>query len=64
MTEVKEINAAQRIALSKKFLDNNDGSPDFEHFLARVTGPYLGGYVGIEWCGMFLGIEQDGYTHS
>ena len=23
-----------------------------------------GDYVGVDWCGMFLGIERDGYTHS
>lgn len=25
---------------------------------------YFGGYIGAQWCGMFIGIETDGYTHS
>ena len=24
----------------------------------------FGDYIGAEWCGMFIGIEEDGYTHS
>jgi hypothetical protein len=23
-----------------------------------------GDYVGFEWCGMFIGVEKDGYAHS
>lgn len=24
----------------------------------------IGGYIGGEWKGMFVGIERDGYTHT
>ncbi len=34
----------------------------WSHFLARASHGY--DCVMIEWCGMWLGIELDGYTHS
>ncbi len=32
----------------------------------RTVQPYFGGdgCVMVPWCGMWLGIETDGYTHS
>ena len=34
--------------------------------IARAHAPTaLFNYVGVpDWCGMFIGIESDGYTHS
>jgi len=32
-------------------------------WLAHCVTNYCG-YVGVQWCDMFLGIEPDGYTHS
>lgn len=30
----------------------------------RKTVHNYGDYMGVQWHGMFLGIEKDGYTHS
>jgi hypothetical protein len=31
----------------------------------RTVRPYFGGdCILVPWCGMWLGIEEDGYTHS
>jgi len=45
--------------IKRKDIDPNDVV--FYH-----EGPaYCGdGYYGVNWCGMFLGIENDGYAHS
>ena len=61
---------AQRVALKKVFdlycasqwRDWNEPPMSYRKFrqLAR-PGP---GCVMIPWCGMWLGIEPDGYTHS
>jgi len=41
-------------------------SRDFSSFLAMRRKAFYcyGDYYGINWCGMFIGIERDGYTHS
>ena len=51
-------------ALRRKFAQSADGSPDFDHFKARAQNDSLMDCVMIHWCGMWLGIETDGYTHS
>ena len=34
-------------------------------FMASVQGTFgMDGAVVVPWCGMFLAIEKDGYTHS
>jgi hypothetical protein len=33
-----------------------------EEFFRKVEN--YGDYCGLSWCGMFIGIEKDGYTHS
>jgi hypothetical protein len=35
----------------------------YRQFRKKVH-PFIGGGVMIYWCGMHLGIEEDGYTHS
>lgn len=57
-----EITQAQHDALNQKFLQNPDGSVNFFEFKKRVLDH--GDYIMIHWCGMWLGIEKDGYTHS
>jgi hypothetical protein len=53
---------AQVKSIIRKFKQNPDGSPNLAHFFSRICS--YGDYAGINWCGMFLGIEKDGYTHS
>jgi hypothetical protein len=38
----------------------------FELSFTRVEDHGFGSdrYAGITWCGMFVGIEADGYTHT
>ena len=52
----------QKASAEKVFARNPDGSATLEDFLQRIED--YGDYVGLKWCGMFLGIEKDGYTHS
>ena len=52
----------QRKAVYRKFNQDPDGSSTYREFRRRVI-------IGvdcamIQWCGMWLGIESDGYTHS
>jgi hypothetical protein len=35
----------------------------FEEFVA-TSAPAIDGCVMVPWCGMYLGIEKDGYVHS
>jgi hypothetical protein len=53
---------AQVKSIIRKFKQNPDGSPNLAHFFSRICS--YGDYAGINWCGMFLGIEKDGYTHQ
>lgn len=55
----------QRKALHQKWLENSQ-EMTYRAF-RRTVHPLLGyddGSVMVEWCGMLLGIETDGYTHS
>lgn len=54
---IKQIDSAIKL-----FERNPDGSNDFMEWFARFEN--YGDYAGIKWCGMFIGIESDGYTHS
>jgi hypothetical protein len=60
--ETFEVTEAQFKALQRKFEQDPNGSPNFAEFRARAR--YCGDYIMIHWCGMWLGIEPDGYTHS
>lgn len=53
---------AQVDAIHKLYEQNPDGSATRADFFKRVE-PHLG-YCGLSWCGMFVGIEKDGYTHT
>ena len=51
----------------KKLYDRLKDNDDRESFLAfrrRVMHGIGGDYVGILWCGMYVGIELDGHTHT
>jgi hypothetical protein len=56
------INRAQYDALMRKFIQNPDGSPSLEAFMARVRKGY--DCLMLHWCNMWLWIEVDGHTHS
>lgn len=56
------INLQQCRAVLRKYRHNPDGTTTISSFFSRVID--YGDYVGLSWCGMFLGIEKDGYTHS
>ncbi len=61
--EYSEFTPAQLDTLKRKFEQSTDGSKDFESFCDRFR-PMIGGYIGGNWCGMFLGIEKDGHAHT
>ena len=51
----------------KKLYNQLEDSKKVESFLAfrRRVMPGIGGdYVGVVWCGMYVGIELDGHTHT
>jgi hypothetical protein len=56
------INRAQFDSLQRKFRQNPDGSPNLPHFISRARKGY--DCLMLQWCGMWLGIETDGHTHS
>ena len=59
------ITEAQFNSLLRTFLHNQDGSPNWISFRRRCRqGVGLDGAIMIHWCGMWLGIEPDGYAHS
>lgn len=62
LVEIVPMNVAQMWGAWRKYQQNPDGSPCFRHFLSRVQEEH--DWVYIQWCGMYLGIEKDGYTHS
>ena len=57
---------AQYDAVNKLYSRSADGSADRCEFFKRIQDCGIGSdrYAGINWCGMFVGIEQDGYTHT
>jgi hypothetical protein len=61
-----QITADQLRALRKKYEQKADGAASFEEFLIRTSPGAIGTdqYILLRWCGMWLGIETDGYTHS
>ena len=58
------LNKAQRLAIKRKFDQNSDGAKTYREFRSRVSPSFQNEYVMLNWCGMWLGIERDGYTHS
>lgn len=57
------LSKAQRKALLKVW-KLNSGGLSYRQFRKQVQ-PFLGDTcVLVPWCGMWLGIEDNGYTHS
>lgn len=54
---------AQVGSISGLYKRNPDGSANQADFFHRVKY-CIGGYAGIQWCGMFVGIEKDGESHT
>ena len=55
---------AQRKAVYRLFTHNPSGAHTYKEFRSRFVAQY-GGYIAIyDWCGMYVGVEKDGYTHS
>jgi hypothetical protein len=56
----------QRVALKRLYDRTGDTiapfSPSYREFRREVQ--YMGDCIMVRWCGMWLGIERDGYTHS
>lgn len=55
-------NRAQREALKRKYDQDPDGAKSYKEFRKRLTIGF--DCIVFKWCGMWLGIEEDGYTHS
>ena len=72
MTEVFKTPTALKLSKPqqraiKKLYNQLEDSKKVESFLAfrRRVMPGIGGdYVGVVWCGMYVGIELDGHTHT
>ena len=52
----------QRIALKRLYLRGTGIEESYLAFRRRVQQGF--DCLMVEWCGMFVGIETDGYTHS
>lgn len=53
---------AQRLAIRRTYQRSADNAPTYRAFRRRIIpGPDC---ILLPWCGMWLGIEKDGYTHS
>lgn len=55
------LSAEQRKALHRKWMQDDQGV-SYRQFRRTVATGW--NCVMVPWCGMWLGIEQDGYTHS
>ena len=52
----------QAAAVNRLYARNEDNATSREEFFGRVQN--YGDYCGLAWCGMFIGIEKDGYAHT
>lgn len=62
--DVAELSTAEHEALRKVFDRDHDGAFDFQAFVTRARRDAIMGCIMVPWCGMWLGVEPDGYTHS
>ncbi len=60
-----QLTAAQNEAVQTKFDQNPDGCETIADLYDRLVpeSPY-GAVLISKWCGMVVGIEKDGYTHT
>jgi len=63
----KQMTVLQRNALYGKWIEDAQGL-NLADFIDTATVPHqdsvLDGCVMVPWCGMTVGIERDGYTHT
>lgn len=52
----------EQIQAVNRLYDRNPDGSTRQGFFDRVE--FYDDYCGLGWCGMFIGIEKDGYTHS
>jgi hypothetical protein len=55
---------AQQQALLALYQRSPDGAASYLAFRRRAAYSHMVGCVMIPWCGMWIGIEYDGHTHS
>ena len=58
---------AQRRAFFDLYKRNPDGFATYRAFRKALIRPMFPGFGAFEawpWCGMFVGVETDGYTHT
>lgn len=57
---------AQRNAVWRKWMMmDEDTRPSYREFRKAVQPTFgMDGAIVLPWCGMWLAIERDGYTHS
>jgi hypothetical protein len=60
---MKTLTRAQRKALHRVWQRNDQGM-SYRAFRRTARCSWLGDYLLVRWCGMTLGIEADGFTHS
>jgi hypothetical protein len=61
------ITRSQREAIKRLYDRSTDGAVSYLAFRRRFrlySVGSVGDYIGGAWCGMFIGIETDGHTHS
>jgi len=55
----------QRESIFGRYLLDPDGARSYLQFRRRVVPAIGGDYVMLlPWCGMWLGVETNGYSHS
>ncbi len=60
-----KLTKAQQQAVLLKYHTDPNGAASYLAFRRRVEPMmYCGGTAVLPWCGMWLAIETDGYTHS
>ena len=60
----KPLTKEQRIALFRIYQREWNAKPATYLAFRRTASQSYMGCVMVPWCGMWLGIEPDGYTHS
>ena len=60
---MQNLTKAQRKALHRTWTRDNQGM-SYREFRRTVISYGYDDCVLVKWCGMWLGIERNGYTHS
>jgi hypothetical protein len=60
---VTKITKNQQVALLRKWKQSNQ-EMTYLQFRRSAMPMFLDPAIVVKWCGMYLAIEPDGYTHS